>query len=67
MNLRLREDFLEAQSQGDRVLLEVLEFESFEMNGIDISSEALRGKFARRFLEALMCLECEEGTESMNR
>jgi len=67
VNLRLREEFLSLQAEGYQVFLDTFEFEPFEINGIDISVKLLDKKYVRRFVEALICLQYEEGVEPLNR
>ena len=66
-NLRLREEFLLAKAQGQEVFLERLEFEPFTLNGVRVSVEELNRKYIRRLLEALICLQLNEGVISLNR
>jgi hypothetical protein len=41
VNLRLREEFLSLEARGCQAFLDTFEFEPFEMNGIEISSQSL--------------------------
>jgi hypothetical protein len=66
-NVRLREEFLSLEASGYRVFLDTFDFEPFEINGIEISLQSLDKKYVRRLVEAVVCLESEDGVESLNR
>ena len=52
-NLRLKAYFERQISEGHRVLLEVLDFEPFTLNGLVVSPADLTDKLVRRFVESL--------------
>ena len=67
-NKRLRKEFDERLAKGNRIFLEIADFEEFEVNGIRFSKQQLHNRFHRCALENLLILvELAAGREVLNR
>jgi len=67
-NRRLKQIFDEKISSGRTVVLDVADFEPFEINGVSFSSNELEDRFKRRALENLvLCFAQAEKQEILNK
>ena len=67
-NKRLKQIFDGKISAGRTVILDVADFEPFELNGVSFSSKELGDQFKRKALENLiLCFAQAEGQELLNK
>ena len=67
-NKRLKQIFDEKISSGRTIVLDIADFDSFEMNGVSFSPEELEDQFKRKALENLiLCFAQAEGQEILNK